>query len=137
MLLWSVEKSSPDRAQQRFPCGGVVISHSSEVEIFPVLQLPLGHPDFDPGDGRGLGGGGRLGLPGEGVLLEVQGLQFGRGRGGRELDIQIWKKEKMTITVTSVPLEIPSRTFHYCEHWFVCKFVRQCHRGVQVIRFYT
>ena len=109
----------PDRTQQRFPCWFAlfVISHSSDVEIFPVLELPLGHPDFDPGDGRGLGGGGRLGLPREGVLLEVQGLQF--GRGGHELDIQIWKKEKMATTVTSVPLEIPPRTFHYCEHWFV------------------
>ena len=100
-------------------CRGVVISQSSsDVEIFPVLELPLGHPDFDPGDGRGLGGGGRLGLPREGVLLEVQGLQF--GRGGHELDIQIWKKEKMATTVTSVsPLEIPLRTFRFCEHWFV------------------
>ena len=68
-------------------CRGVVVSQSSDVEIFPVLELPLGQPDLDTGDGGGLGGGGRLGLPGERVLLQDQGRQF--GRGGHELDVQI------------------------------------------------
>ena len=75
---------------------GVVISHSSDVEIFPVLELPLGHPDLYPG----LGFGGRFGLPGERVLLEVQGLQF--GRRGHELDVQTWRGKRTNLT--SVPL---------------------------------